>query len=77
MATPPTTDEAVVLRDGTPAHMLGGKFVDAAGLTLHNVQLFTVHNGSAIVATGTSPTDAWDAYASAFDTSLRTLTVAT
>lgn len=73
-----TTDEVVTLQDGTPAHILGGTFVDpASGLALHNVQLFTVHRGAAIVATGTSPADAWGTYQAALETSLRSLTVAT
>ncbi|MEN3266165.1 hypothetical protein [Pseudonocardia sp.] len=72
-----TADEAVTLHDGTPAHILGGTFVDSASrLSLRNVQLFTVHGGTAIVATGTSPADAWGSYGTVFDTSLRSLTVA-
>jgi hypothetical protein len=73
----PTADEPVTLHDGTPAHILGGTFVDSAsGLSLRNVQLFTVHGGTAIVATGTSPADTWGSYQTVFDTSLRSLTVA-
>jgi hypothetical protein len=74
----PTADEAVTLHDGTPAHILGGTFVDSAsGLSLRNVQLFTVHGGTAIVATGTSSADAWGSYETVFNTSLRSLTVRT
>jgi len=71
-----TTDESVVLRDGTPAHLLGGTFVDpGSGLALRNEQLFAVHNGSAIVATGTSLADTWGSYEPVLDTALRSLTV--
>jgi hypothetical protein len=71
-----TTDESVVLRDGTPAHLLGGTFVDpGSGLALRNEQLFAVHNGSAIVATGTSLAESWGSYEPVLDTALRSLTV--
>jgi hypothetical protein len=71
-----TTDEAVVLRDGTPAHLLGGTFVDrGSGLSLRNEQLFAVHSGSAIVATGTSLSEAWESYEPVLDTALRSLKV--
>jgi hypothetical protein len=71
-----TTDESVVLRDGTWAHLLGGTFVDpGSGLALRNEQLFAVHNGSAIVATGTSLAESWESYEPVLDTALRSLTV--
>ncbi|WP_433290029.1 LpqN/LpqT family lipoprotein [Pseudonocardia sp. CA-142604] len=71
-----TTDESLVLRDGTPAHLLGGTFVDpGSGLELRNEQLFAVHDGSAIVATGTSLADDWETYEPVLDTALRSLTV--
>ena len=71
-----TADESVVLRDGTPAHLLGGTFVDpGSGLALRNEQLFAVHNGSAIVVTGTALVDSWESYESVLDTALRSLTV--
>jgi hypothetical protein len=71
-----TTDESVVLRDGTPAHLLGGTFVDpGSGLALRNEQLFAVHDGSAIVATGTSLAESWGSYEPVLDTALRSLTV--
>ena len=72
----PMVDEPVTLVDGTPAHMLGCSFTDpGTGLTLRNIQLFTVHGGMAIVATGTSLRDVWSGYEQTFQTSLRTLTV--
>jgi hypothetical protein len=72
-----TVDEQVTLGDGTAAHMLGGSFTDpGTGLTLRNVQLFTVHSGMTLVATGTSLQDVWSAYEQTFQTSLRSLTVA-
>ncbi|HEY4421335.1 MAG TPA: hypothetical protein VGN22_17555 [Pseudonocardia sp.] len=71
-----TIDESVVLRDGTPAHLLGGTFVDpGSGLALRNEQLFAMHDGSAIVATGTSLADYWESYEPVLDTALRSLTV--
>lgn len=55
-----TTDEAVILTDGTPAHLLGGTYRDLAGdLDLRNVQLFTVHAGRAIAVTATSLAAEW------------------
>lgn len=73
----PTTDEPVTLVDGTPAHLIGGTFAAPQSLIpLRNVQLFTVHDGSTIVVTGTSPVERWDAHGPVFDASLRTLTVA-
>jgi hypothetical protein len=72
-----TTDESVALRDGTPAHLLGGTFIDpGSGLSLRNEQLFAVHNGSAIVATGTALAESWGSYEHVLDTALRSLTVA-
>ena len=72
----PMVDEPVALVDGTPAHMLGCSFTDpGTGLALHNLQLFTVHGGMAIVATGTSLQDVWSGYEQTFQTSLRTLAV--
>lgn len=71
-----TTDESVVLPDGTPAHLLGGAFVDpGSGLVLRNEQLFAVHDGSAIVATGTALADSWESYEQVLDSALRSLTV--
>lgn len=71
-----TADEPVTLADGTPAHVLGGTFSDTdSGFDLRNMQLFAVADGSTIIVTGTALLDAWDAYASVFGTSLRTLTV--
>lgn len=72
----PVTDEAAVLADGAPAHLLGGTFTDRrAGPALRNLQLFTVHGGSTVVATGTAPAAGWDSFARVFDAALRTLTV--
>lgn len=73
-----TEDEPVTLPDGTPAHIIGGAFrVPASGFALRNVQLVAVHDGTAIVATGTSFEESWDVYEGAFQASLRSLTVAT
>jgi hypothetical protein len=72
------TDEPVTLADGTAAHMLGGTFTaPGTGLALRNVQLVAVHDGLALVATGTSLQEVWDRYEQTFRTSLRSLTVAT
>jgi hypothetical protein len=73
-----TADEPVTLGDGTPAHLLGGSFSEpSTGLALRNVQLFTVHGGATVVVTGTSLQDVWSLYEQTFQTSLRSLTVAT
>jgi hypothetical protein len=72
-----TTDEPVTLSDGTAAHLLGGTFRDpASGLALRNIQLFTVHDGMAIVATGLALPELWDGFEPVFQSSLRSLTVA-
>jgi hypothetical protein len=71
-----TDDEAVVLSDGTPAHLLGGTFTDArSGAQLRNLQMFAVRGGSGVVATGTAPATSWASFATPFDAALRTLTV--
>lgn len=70
------TDEPFTLRDGTPAHMLGGTFTDpGSGLDLRSLQLFTVVGASTIVVTGTALATTWDVHRVPFDTALRTLTV--
>ena len=70
-----TAAAAVVLDDGTPAHMLGGTFADpGSGLSLRNEQLLTVHGGSAIVATGATLAESWESYEPLLDVSLRSLT---
>jgi hypothetical protein len=75
----PTADEPATLPDGSPAHVLGGTFWDqGTGLALRNVQLITVRGGTeTVVATGTALADNWSGYGSVFETSLRSLTVAT
>jgi hypothetical protein len=75
----PTADEAVTLPDGSPAHLLGGTYQDPeTGLALRNLQLLALHGGTeTVVVTGTALADTWDGYAGVFETSLRSLTVAT
>jgi hypothetical protein len=68
-------DEPFTLADGTPGHLLGGRFDGPSGFVLRNVQLFTVHEDRTIVVTGTAPADAWDVYGSVFASTLRTVTV--
>jgi hypothetical protein len=71
-----TDDEAAVLPDGTPAHLLGGTFTDPrSGAQLRNLQMFAVRGGSGVVATGTAPATSWASFAQPFDVALRTLTV--
>jgi hypothetical protein len=75
----PTADEPVTLPDGSPAHLLGGTYRDPdSGLALRNLNLMAVH-GSAetVVVTATALADTWDGYGVVFETSLRSLTVAT
>jgi hypothetical protein len=74
----PTADEPVTLPDGSPAHLLGGTFRDPdTGLALRNVQLLALHGGTeTVVATSTALADTWDSYGVVFETSLRSLTVA-
>ncbi len=74
----PTADEPVTLPDGSRAQLLGGTFDDPrSGLALRNVQILTVDGDETVVVTGTAPADAWAGYESVFETSLRSLTVAT
>jgi hypothetical protein len=75
----PMADEPVTLPDGTPAHLLGGTFRNPdTGLALRNVQLLAVRAGAeTVVVTGTALADEWDGYGPVFETSLRSLTVAT
>lgn len=55
-----TTDEAVTLTDGTPAHLLGGTYRDLGrDLDLRNVQLFTVRAGRAVAVTATALEGEW------------------
>jgi len=70
----PVEDAPFVLADGTPGHLLGGRFSDPAGFALRNVQLFTVRGDRTIVVTGTAPADTWDEYAPVFDSALHTVT---
>jgi hypothetical protein len=70
----PVEDAPFVLADGSPGHLLGGRFSDPAGFTLRNVQLFTVRGARTIVVTGTAPADTWDEYAPVFDSTLHTVT---
>jgi hypothetical protein len=73
-----TADEPVTLPDGSHAQLLGGTFTDpGSGLPLRNIQVLTVHDGETVVVTGTALADAWAGYEAVFDTSLRSLTVAT
>ena len=74
-----TADEPVTLPDGAPAHLLGGTYGDPrTGLALRNVQLLTLHGAAeTVVVTGTALADTWDGYGPVFETSLRSLTVAT
>lgn len=75
----PTADEPVTLPDGAPAHLLGGTYHDpGTGLALRNLQLVALHGqAQTVVVTGTALAEAWDGYAAVFETSLRSLTVAT
>ena len=75
----PTADEPVTLPDGSPAHLLGGAYRDPdSGLALRNLQLLALHGGAeTVVVTATTLADTWDGYAAVFETSLRSLTVAT
>lgn len=74
----PTADEPVTLPDGSPAHLIGGTFRDPeSGLALRNVQLLAVAGPRTVVATGTALADTWGSYGPVFETSLRSLTVAT
>ncbi len=69
-----TADRSCLLHDGTPAHLLGGTFDDpGTGVALRNLQLVVVAGASTVVVTGTSPTERWDAYETAFATSLQSL----
>lgn len=55
-----TTDEPITLADGTAAHLLGGTFRDLRlGLTLRNLQLFTVHDRKAFAVTATATAGDW------------------
>jgi hypothetical protein len=69
-----TADEPATLAGGVPAHVLGGVFADS-GFELRNLQLFTVHEGTTVVATGTALAAVWEEYEALLDSSLRTLTV--
>jgi hypothetical protein len=75
----PTADEAVTLPDGSPAHLIGGTYQDPdTGLAVRNVQVLALHGRTeTVVVTGTALADTWDGYAGVFETSLRSLTVAT
>jgi hypothetical protein len=75
----PTADEPVTLPDGAPAHLLGGTYHDPdTGLVLRNLQLVALHGQvQTVVVTGTALAEAWDGYEAVFETTLRSLTVAT
>jgi hypothetical protein len=75
----PTADEPVTLPDGSPAHLLGGTYRDSdSGLALRNLQLMALHGrAETVVVTATALVDTWDGYGVVFETSLRSLTVAT
>lgn len=75
----PTADEPVTLPDGSPGHLLGGTYRSPdTGLVLRNLQLMALHGGAeTVVVTGTALAETWDGYGSVFETSLRSLTVAT
>lgn len=75
----PTADEPVTLPDGSPAHLLGGTYQDPdSGLALRNLQVVALHGETeTVVVTGTALADTWDGYGNVFETSLRSLTVAT
>jgi hypothetical protein len=75
----PTADEPVTLPDGSPAHLLGGTYQDPdSGLELRNLQVVALHGETeTVVVTGTALADTWDGYGNVFETSLRSLTVAT
>ena len=64
---------------GAPAHLLGGTYHDPdTGHVLRNLQLVALHGqAQTVVVTGTALADAWDGYEAVFETSLRSLTVAT
>jgi hypothetical protein len=69
-------DQAVTLADGTPAHMVGGSFTDPSkGFPVRNLQVVSVQNGVAVVATGTALQDVWPSVEQAVQASLLTLSV--
>lgn len=73
----PMADEALTLADGTPAHLLGGTFTDlSSGLTLRNLQLFTVHDGHAFAVTGTTLSTDWGGHEEQLRAALASLTFA-
>jgi hypothetical protein len=71
-----TADEPATLSDGSPAHVLGGTYVDPrSGLALRNVQLLAVHGAETVVVTGTTLAQAWPGRGPVLEASLRSLTV--
>ncbi|MGI5125949.1 hypothetical protein ACQEVB_03945 [Pseudonocardia sp. CA-107938] len=72
-----TTDQPITLTDGTPAHLLGGTYRDAArGLDLRNLQLFTVHGGKAFAVTATTAAGDWAEYEARLSAAVASLTFA-
>ena len=72
------TEVPATLSDGTPAHLLSATYTDPdVGSVLRILQILTVRDDMAIDVTATSFEDAWESYEPLFDSSLRSLTVAT
>lgn len=57
----PATDERTQLSDGTPAHLLGGTYLQR-GVELRNLQLVVVADNSCYVATATTSAARFDSY---------------
>jgi hypothetical protein len=72
------TDESVTLSDGSDAHMFGYTFTGPNGEPKRNVQVMAVSGGSElVVVTGQSGPQDWNVYGEMFESSLRSLVVAT
>lgn len=72
-------DEPLTLPDGSPAHLLAGIVPEpSSGVVLQYVEVIAIHGGTdAVLVTGTALPGTWDRYGPVFQTSLRSLTVAT
>jgi hypothetical protein len=74
-----TADGPLTLSDGSPAHLLAGIVPEpTSGVVLQYLEVIAVHGGTeAVLVTGTALPGTWDRYGPVFETSLRSLTVAT
>lgn len=69
-------DDAAVLSDGTPAHVVEGTFpAPGSGQVVRSMQLFVVHSGRAVFVTGTAPAERWAEVRPVLEASVRSLTV--